>query len=390
MCYLQEYEDEIIEAYQAMPPAALSNPWFGVGGLERVYLAITKVKPDASIICIKNYHDEKTFSYYFGEKTKFPRIHDLNIMLDADSPEIYACMNNTIAKYFENHDVPHSFHLTNHWGLFQEPNPQCNETLVYFQPGVWEMDNIKNDLEIRKKYEKKLHEYKILANSNYMKKLIKETFDCDSIVLYPCTDTFFFQDKRITSDLDLDETRVAEKGFDIMIFSRLNPGKMFEKSMAILNEVSRHVPEARFLISGAIRSEDEGYLSELKESAVRYGLGDKITFEANPSIVDLKRLYSNSKLLVFLPRNEPLGLVAVEAMSAGVPVVGFNTGGITETVMDGKTGRLCEDEGEMIDIIVELLKNPEIISGFRQNSKMTTDGFSEASFLASLLEIIEK
>ncbi|MFX0099202.1 MAG: glycosyltransferase family 4 protein, partial [Candidatus Hodarchaeota archaeon] len=201
-------------------------------------------------------------------------------------------------------------------------------------------------------------------------------------------DTLFFQDASIEDDLTTNTEILEKKSHDIMIFSRLNPGKMFEESLDIFKQVLKSIPEARFLIAGAIRSEDEAYLTELKEIAKRYGLHEKITFKPNPSLKDLRNLYLDSKILVFLPKNEPLGLVAVEAISAGVPVVGFNAGGITETVIDGKTGKLCEDNEAMINTLVDLLDAPEKIAKLRRNSMQTADKFSESRFLVELLGII--
>ncbi|MFX0099203.1 MAG: hypothetical protein ACFFCS_06440, partial [Candidatus Hodarchaeota archaeon] len=180
-------DEESINAYRDMQPAVLSNPWFGVGGLERVYLAITRVKTDATIVSIKNYHDRKSFSYYFGIHRDMPRIHDLNLMIDADSPDIYKYMNDAIEGYFKENNFEHSFHLTNHWGLFQEKVPRCDEIIVYFQPGVWEMENINKEPGLREKYKEKMGQFKIIANSKYMKVLIKDFFDVSSTVLYPCT-----------------------------------------------------------------------------------------------------------------------------------------------------------------------------------------------------------
>ena len=52
-------------------------------------------------------------------------------------------------------------------------------------------------------------------------------------------------------------------------------------------------------------------------------------------------LLKSTKLLIYTPSNEHFGIVPLEAMLAGVPVLAANTGGPLETVVDGKTGWLC-------------------------------------------------
>lgn len=55
-------------------------------------------------------------------------------------------------------------------------------------------------------------------------------------------------------------------------------------------------------------------------------------------------LLRSAQLLVYTPSNEHFGIVPLEAMLVGVPVLAANTGGPLETVVDGKTGWLCPPE----------------------------------------------
>ena len=68
----------------------------------------------------------------------------------------------------------------------------------------------------------------------------------------------------------------------------------------------------------------------------------------------LKRmLLQHARLLVYTPSNEHFGIVPLEAMLAGVPVLAANSGGPLETVLNGETGwlRPVEDVGAWTEII---------------------------------------
>jgi alpha-1,3/alpha-1,6-mannosyltransferase len=55
-------------------------------------------------------------------------------------------------------------------------------------------------------------------------------------------------------------------------------------------------------------------------------------------------LLSSARLLVYTPSNEHFGIVPLEAMLAGLPVLAASTGGPLETVVEGETGFLCPPE----------------------------------------------
>jgi len=50
------------------------------------------------------------------------------------------------------------------------------------------------------------------------------------------------------------------------------------------------------------------------------------------------KLYSQAKAFIFCSDNEDFGIVPVESMAYGCPVIAYKSGGVTETVIDGKTG----------------------------------------------------
>lgn len=79
-------------------------------------------------------------------------------------------------------------------------------------------------------------------------------------------------------------------------------------------------------------------LPHLKEIA-----GETVEFLGAVDDVTLHSLYANAAALLYPVSDEDFGIVPVEAMGYGVPVIAHNSGGPRETVIDGKTGVLFND-----------------------------------------------
>ncbi len=76
----------------------------------------------------------------------------------------------------------------------------------------------------------------------------------------------------------------------------------------------------------------------------------------------LSKLYCKSKLVLALSYNEPFGLVPLEAMASGIPVIAVDEGGYRESVIDGKTGYLVQrDAVKIAEKIKYLLKNGDVL-----------------------------
>jgi glycosyltransferase involved in cell wall biosynthesis len=82
---------------------------------------------------------------------------------------------------------------------------------------------------------------------------------------------------------------------------------------------------------------------------------------------DIPDLMALSAVVIYTTiDSEPLGLVPVEGMACGTPVIVTNSGGLVESVIDGETGFIIsrdetELSDELADRIVELLANPELV-----------------------------
>mmetsp|Transcript_37499 Transcript_37499/g.75988 ORF Transcript_37499/g.75988 Transcript_37499/m.75988 type:complete len:430 (-) Transcript_37499:206-1495(-) len=86
--------------------------------------------------------------------------------------------------------------------------------------------------------------------------------------------------------------------------------------------------------------ENVEYLRELKELASRLGVADVVSFRPSVSNDERNELLQSALAVLYTPTNEHFGIVPIEAMYAGAPVLASNTGGPLETVVDGETGFL--------------------------------------------------
>lgn len=79
-----------------------------------------------------------------------------------------------------------------------------------------------------------------------------------------------------------------------------------------------------------------------------------------PSEEELLQLYREARAVVFVPLMEPFGLVPIEAMACGTPVIGVKEAGVRESVKDGVTGYLVCREPSGIAKAIEKLSDPTL------------------------------
>jgi glycosyltransferase involved in cell wall biosynthesis len=104
--------------------------------------------------------------------------------------------------------------------------------------------------------------------------------------------------------------------------------------------------------------------TELREQAASHGLGGTVQFAGyRPDLDDYLACFD---LLVHPALAEGLGVAPLKAAAAGVPVVGFAAGGLSEAVVDGKTGLLVapRDSDALGRAIATLIDNPELRTEF--------------------------
>ncbi len=119
-------------------------------------------------------------------------------------------------------------------------------------------------------------------------------------------------------------------------------------------------PTARYVLVGDAPPGQDHFDALLRASITKAGLEDVVL--RLPFTQDVASLVHAADIAVVpSTRPEPFGLVALEAMAAGTPVVAANHGGVTEVVRHGETGLLVEpcDAGTLAEALDALLSDPD-------------------------------
>ena len=171
---------------------------------------------------------------------------------------------------------------------------------------------------------------KFLSNSSYISERIKKYYGRESTVLYPPVDLSRFSSFSARADAGMHDS----KDDYYLAVGRLIPYKRFDLVIEAVQKLSRPLK---------IVGEGPEY-SALKKLAKGGACENaKVEFLGKINDEDLKAVYQNAKALIF-PQIEDFGIVPLEAMASGTPVIAYGMGGALETVMDGISGLFFDEQ----------------------------------------------
>ncbi|NLD61352.1 glycosyltransferase family 4 protein [Candidatus Sumerlaeota bacterium] len=131
------------------------------------------------------------------------------------------------------------------------------------------------------------------------------------------------------------------------------------------------------------------YLDRYQQLAKDLGI-EKLVYFAGEQL-DVSNYYAAMDLLAVPSRQEAFGLVLVEAMQFGLPIVASNVGGIPEVARDGKEALLIppEDPDKLADAITMLLENPPLAATLGQNGLKRAGDFAPQVYVERLCDIYD-
>ena len=156
-----------------------------------------------------------------------------------------------------------------------------------------------------------------------------DRFVCNSLFIQKKIQTYYNQKAQVIyPPVNVHRFSIQEPEDYFLVVGRFLPYKRIDLAVDACNELGR-----RLLIVG-----DGPEYKRLKKKA-----GPTIQFVGRVSDARLAGLYARAQALIF-PQEEDFGIVAIESMACGRPVIAFQSGGALEYIQDAKTGVFFKEQ----------------------------------------------
>jgi len=207
----------------------------------------------------------------------------------------------------------------------------------------------------------------VVVNSNYMKNQVQGLFGLP-----------FEKINVIANGVNLNNFTGVERDYDfrrqyamdnekiILYVGRLVYEKGVQHLISAMPKILGGYHDAKLVIAGK-----GGMMDELKNQANYMGLGNKVYFTGHLNAKQVQKMYKCADLAVFPSTYEPFGIVALEAMLAGVPTVVSDVGGLNEIVDHGVNGMksYSGNANSIADSVLALLYDQKLCDTVAKNAK---------------------
>ncbi len=154
--------------------------------------------------------------------------------------------------------------------------------------------------------------------------------------------------------------------------SRISPNKRQDYAIEAFKIFSRRIKGYSLVICGPV-SKDKFYYDYYKKILESARESSKIEIQTKVSDEQLNAMYSKCTAVLYPPLNEDYGLVPLEAMASGKPIIAANEGGPKETIANNKTGILVNSAEEMANAMVRIAMDDDLAARLgkagRENAK---------------------
>jgi glycosyltransferase involved in cell wall biosynthesis len=174
----------------------------------------------------------------------------------------------------------------------------------------------------------------------------------------------------------------------IAVIGTLQERKAQDDAIKACNIARKTIPNIKLLLIGDGNEEYKNYLHEVVN---RLDMTNHVLFTGYRN--DVPQILPYCKVLLVPSWNEPFGRVVIEAMAAGIPVIGSNAGGVKEIIQDGVTGYLVtpKDPQKIAEKVIYLYHHPELAKSMGNEGKnVLIRRFSPQIYIHSVEKVIQQ
>lgn len=207
----------------------------------------------------------------------------------------------------------------------------------------------------------------VVVNSNFMKNDIQRLFGLPfekiNVVPNGINITNF---SGVERDYEFRRQYALDNEKIILFMGRLVYEKGVQHLISAMPKILNGYHDAKLVIAGK-----GGMIDELKAQVNAMGIGHKVYFTGYLNQKQVCKMYKCADVSVFPSTYEPFGIVALEAMLAGVPTVVSDVGGLNEIVEHGVNGMksYAGNPNSLADSILSLLLNPALCDSVTKKAK---------------------
>ncbi|MCK5413628.1 MAG: glycosyltransferase family 4 protein [Candidatus Pacebacteria bacterium] len=179
--------------------------------------------------------------------------------------------------------------------------------------------------------------------------------------------------------------RVKQDEIMLITACRLTKEKNLEFLVRSFVKITQKEKNIKFMIVG-----DGAVKKDLEKMAEDLGIKEKVIFTGLVDRTEIVSLYQASDIFVFASKTETQGLVAVEAMAAGCPVVAVKASGIEDIVKDGEDGFLTSSsEEDFAEKVLQIVNNEELRKKMAEKAKENSRKFEIAPWVDKIMKLYE-
>ena len=265
--------------------------------------------------------------------------------------------------------IPHVWHIRESFGSGRQYRPILGNNITYWLMSKWSKAIICNSSYTAEPFQEKNIPHVIIQNG-----IDLENFPNREI-----------EGKKLKSRIGIGENNLVV-GMVGNLTTELKKHDEFLEMAALLRVTVPNLTYAIF--GGSADLEQTDYTQRLAQKSRELNIADKLIWV--DFIKDTGSIMASLDVLVHPARTEGSGRVVMEAMAAGKPVVGINSGGVRELIQDGLTGFLIQpgDIMEMTHKVKRLVEDEVLRKEIGENARRYAQNhFSDQATMNAILAI---